>query len=87
MISVFVSIVNNIMDLQKCNIFLSKRDRLEFLLLYSPLLYSRIQEELSTERLHLLNSEKKLLVLEKDKVFEEVTLSLYHRKYITSCRC
>ncbi|CAG2191570.1 unnamed protein product [Mytilus edulis] len=32
----------------------------------------RIQEELSTERLHLLNSEKKLLVLEKDKVFEEI---------------
>ncbi|CAC5396926.1 unnamed protein product [Mytilus coruscus] len=32
----------------------------------------RIQEELSTEKLHLLNSEKKLLVLEKDKVLEEI---------------
>jgi hypothetical protein len=32
----------------------------------------RIQEELSAEKLHLLNSEKKLLILEKDKVLEEV---------------
>ena len=32
----------------------------------------RIQEELSAEKLHLLNSEKKLLILEKDKVLEEI---------------
>lgn len=42
-----------------------------FELIGSERLY-RIQEDLSAEKLHLLHSEKKLFVLEKDKVLEEI---------------